>query len=251
VYRPYYTRWYVHPWYRGTYATNVVVNVGYPCNPWLNTWVPGYRAGWMWSAGYWYGSMWWPGYWSPLTPVPFGYAWVPGWWVGDMYVDGWYRPQARTDGDWVWVDGYYLEDGTFIRGHWKPARQGPDGYTWEPGFWDGEQWVEGFWRPQFRNGYTWVSSFYDEDGTFHTGYWAPLEPSPGNVWIPGWFDGNNWVEGYWVPETQYQNTDISQWQAPEGWNDGWQVEGYGNGSMAPQQPTGPGPEAALGIPVDP
>ena len=249
-YRPYYTRWYVHPWYRGVYSTNVFVNVGYPCSPWSTYWNPYYRAGWGWVGGGWYGSVWSPGYWQPYNPAPIGYVYVPGWWYGTSYVDGWYRPAQRTDGAWRWIDGYYLEDGTYVRGYWEPTQAGPQGYVWEPGFWDGQQWVEGFWRPQYRSDFTWVSAYYDNDGTFHTGYWAPTQAQPGQVWIPGWFDGNAWIEGYWVDENQYQNTDVSTWQAPEGYDAGWQNEGYGSGQATPNTPSPPPQEQALGIPID-
>jgi hypothetical protein len=41
------------------------------------------------------------------------------------------------------------------------------------------------------------------------------------VWIPGWFDGQQWVEGYWVPEQEYQTTNVQSWQPPTGYDDGW------------------------------
>ena len=239
-YRPYYTRWYVHPYYRYAYATWAVASFGFWCDPWMTFWVPPYRAGWAWNPGWWAGSVWWPGYWAPMGVAPVGYAFVPGYWYGTTYVDGWYRPAARSG--WAWVDGYYLEDGTYVRGHWMPTRPGPQGYVWEPGFWDGERWVEGFWRPGFRSGFTWVSSYYDGDGIYHGGYWAPLEARPGQVWIPGWFDGNQWVEGYWVAETVYETTDVQSWQPEPGWDAGWQP----SGQVTPQV----GEDMPLGIPVE-
>jgi hypothetical protein len=246
-YRPYYTRWYVHPYYRSVYATWSVVNFGFYCDPWSTYWAPPFRAGWGWNPGWWAGTMWWPGYWSPLGAAPVGYAYVPGYWYNDVYVDGWYRPAQRDNG-WTWVDGYYLDDGTFIRGHWMPTRPGPEGYVWEPGFWDGERWVEGFWRPQFRSSYTWVSSYFDVDGIYHGGYWAPLQAQPGQVWIPGWFDGNQWVEGYWVNETEYQSTDVQSWQPEQGYDAGWEASGMGSyGAPAPQ---GAPQDLPLGIPVE-
>ena len=244
AYRPYYTRWYVHPYYRYTYATTVVVGFGFPCYPWSVGWMPPVRAGWMWMDGYWAGTYWMPGYWSPMAVAPVGYVYVPGWWQGTVYIDGYYRPQVRHDGDWRWQDGYYLDDGTYVRGHWEPTRQGPSGYTWEAGFWDGQTWVEGFWRPDFRAGFTWVSAYYDEDGVMHAGYWAPLDQRPGSVWIPGWFDGNQWIEGYWVAETQYESEDVQGWQPEAGWDDGHDDRR----EAAPQSYADD--EQPLGIPVE-
>ncbi|MBT3223385.1 MAG: hypothetical protein HN348_30305 [Proteobacteria bacterium] len=231
-YRPYYTRWYVHPYYRYHYSTSVVVNFGFVTMAWYDTWIPPHRAGWSWSPGYWDYGYWHPGYWRPIVQAPVHYVYVPGWWDSEVYVDGYYRPEERDDGDWEWVEGYYLEDGTFVRGHWMPLIDGPEGYGWEPGFWDGEDWVEGFWRPEYRPGYTWISSYYDEDGIYYSGYWMPYEDQAGYVWVPGWFDGNEWVVGYWVRIEDYESADLSNWEPEEGWNDGWEVgAGWGDGEV--------------------
>jgi hypothetical protein len=253
-YRPYYTRWWVHPWYRAQYSTTVVVSFDFNCYAWSAAWTPPRRDGYSWMPGMWVGSAWTPGYWAPRAVVPMGYAYVPGYWSDQVYVEGFYRVEQRQDGDWYWVDGYYLEDGTYVRGHWMPAKAGPEGYTWEAGFWDGEVWVDGFWRPEYRPGFTWVSSFYGDDGVFHTGYWAPLQDEPGFVWIQGWFDGTQWIEGYWVAETEYENTDLSTWQPDAGWDAGWEVDGFGDGSMlgtGAEVPVDPDTGALpLGLPVD-
>lgn len=220
-YRPYYTRWYVHPWYRSWYATRVVVAFSFGVDPWSPVWVPPSRAGYVWVPGVWVGPTWIPGYWAPVNRAVAGYVYVPGYWDGPAYVEGFYRVDRRDDGGWSWVDGYYLDDGTYVRGHWAPTGEPPAGYTWEPGFWDGQTWVDGFWRPTFRTGYAWVSSFHDGDGVFHAGYWAPVDDVPGMVWIPGWFDGAAWVEGYWVDQGEYETTDVQAWSPDEGWDAGW------------------------------
>jgi hypothetical protein len=251
-YRPYYTRWYVHPYYRSAYATTCVVGFGFTTYAWTAAWTPPPRAGWAWVSGVWVGGMWTPGYWAPLTPAPVGFVYVPGYWNQTAYVEGFYRPAQRDDGDWTWVEGYYLDDGTFVRGHWRPAKPGPEGYTWEPGFWDGETWVDGFWRPEYRPGFTWVSAWFDADGIFHTGYWAPLDDQPGSVWIPGWFDGNQWIEGYWVASSEYEATDATSWEPPEGWDAGWDVVGMGDGQILSGDGAAPAAAAPapLGLPVD-
>ena len=248
-YRPYYSRWWVHPYYRHTYATTVVVGLPFVCSPWSTVWVPPVRVGWSWSTGYWAGSVWYPGYWAPLNPAPVGYVYVHGWWDGQVYVDGFYRPNRRTDGDWRWVEGRYLANGVYLRGHWEPAKAGPAGYVWEGGFWDGERWVDGFWRPEYRSAYTWVSAWYDEDGIFHTGYWAPLEQAPGYTWVPGWFDGNQWVPGYWVDANEYQNTDVQSWTPEPGYNDGWEDAPQG-GTRSMTQGGDVPDDLPLGLPVE-
>jgi hypothetical protein len=223
-YRSWYTRWYCHPWYRYQYSTVAVVWFGFDVHPWIDWWVPPSRLGYVWVPGQYVYGVWWPGYWAPVGAAPYGYAYVEGWWEDDVYVDGYWRSEGR-DG-WVWVDGYYLEDGGYVRGHWAPETETPEGYVWEAGFWDGEEWVDGFWRPEFRDGYVWVSSYYDQEGIFHGGYWSPLEDRPGFVWIPGWFDGNGWVEGYWVDEREITEEALQQWTPPEGVDDGWDEEPY-------------------------
>ena len=250
-YRPYYTRWYVHPWYRYQYATWVVVRFSFAVDPWTVHWVPPARHGWSWIGGYWAGPVWVPGYWSPIAAAPVydgaQYVYVPGYWQGDLYIEGFWRPESRSDGSWSWVEGYYLEDGNYVSGHWEPLGAGPDGYTWEAGFFDGEEWVEGFWRPDFRAGYIWISSWFDADGIFHTGYWEPSQSRAEQVWIPGWFDGNQWVEGYWVSEQEYNTTDISAWQPEEGWSDGWSEE---TGALQSTDLAAEGPPLAVPVTFD-
>jgi hypothetical protein len=230
-YRAYYARWWVHPWWRWRYATVAVVSFHFTCSPWVVTWAPPARVGF---------------YWVPEAVqyddgAPDGYTWVPGWWEGEVYIEGYWRLEYRADGDWVWIDGRYLDDGTYARAHWRPAADPPAGYAWEPGFWDGEGWVDGFWRPTRRSGFTWVEAYYDDTGIFNTGYWYPLQEESGQVWIPGWFDGNEWLEGYWVDEREYRDADIDAWQPEEGWDAGW------DSSEAPEElPSG----APLAMPVE-
>jgi len=187
------------------------------------------------------------------------YVYVPGWWESEtVYVEGYYRSEERAE--WEWVEGYYLEDGLYIRGHWIPTEQGPEGYVWEAGFWDGELWVDGFWRPEFRADYYWISSYYDEDGVFHSGYWMPIDDQEGYVWIPGWFDGNAWEDGYWVRDEEVYAEDLATWEPVEGWDDGWEVGGgWGAGDVVRNDsPGGPGPdketapsvEVPLALPVE-
>ena len=195
-YRPYYSRWWCHPYYRYSYATVAVVGFGFSVYAWDAGWAPPYRHGWVWMPGYWSWGYWHPGFWRPTVAAPVGYVYVNGWWEGDAYVEGYYRKDARDD--WEWVEGYYLDDGTYVRGHWAPTYDGPEGYRWEPGF-------------------------YDEEGIFHSGYLMPETEPPGEIWIPGWFDGNEWVPGYFEDEQAYYDTDLDAWEPEEGVDDGWEM----------------------------
>ncbi len=226
-YRSYYVNYWVHPYYRYRHASTVVVSFGFVVNPWVVTWAPPHRPGWSWSAGYYDAwGYYHPGYWTPVGPAPVyrsvQYVYVPGWWDGNVYVEGFYRPTARSG--WTWVDGYYLSDGGYVPGHWQPRSKAPAGYVWQAGFYDGESWVEGFWRPEYRSGYTWVNGYFDEDGIYSAGYWMPTQERPGQVWVPGWFDGHQWVEGYWVSESEYYNADVQGWEPEAGYDDGWQED---------------------------
>lgn len=247
-YRPYYTRWYVHPYYRWTVATYVVVSFTFAVAPWEVAWAPPPRAGWVWEPGYWSPlGFWVPGHWQPVGPPPAyyptaTYVYVPGWWQGGIYVEGYWRLATRNS--WTWVDGYYLADGTYVPGHWEPSGKAPAGYVWEQGFFDGEAWHEGFWRPAQRVGYAWVNAYFDDTGVYRGGYWMPTETKPDSVWIPGWFDGNRWVEGYWVTEAEYKATDPNTWSPPEGWNDGRDPS-----AAAPAEPAADA-EAPLALPVE-
>jgi hypothetical protein len=252
-YRPYYTRWYCHPWYRYQHSTTVVVGFGFATYAWHDYWAPPTRAGWAWVPGYWSYGYWHPGYWAPIAPAPVNYVYVPGSWDAEVYVEGYYRTESR-DG-WDWVDGYYLEDGTFIRGHWMPLDEPAAGYVWEPGFYDGEAWVEGFWRPEFRQDFVWVGGYFDTDGIFHSGYWLPLVDEDGLEWIPGWFDGNAWNPGYWVEDTEFDSADLDNWEPDDGWDDGWEVgAGWGSGEVLENQTYAPDAledmPLAMPVPVD-
>jgi hypothetical protein len=242
-YRPYYSRWYVHPWYRWCYSTTVVIGFGFSTHAWYDWWTPPHRHGWLWVPGYWHWGYWHPGHWAPHAHAPIHYVYVPGWWETEtVYVEGYYRSDERAE--WAWVEGYYLEDGVYVRGHWIPTEAGPDGYLWESGFWDGEIWVDGFWRPEYRSDYYWISSYFDEDGVFRSGYWMPIEAQDGFVWVPGWFDGNEWVEGYWVRDAEAYAEDLEKWEPEEGWDAGWaEGEIWGDGELVQGDPESEGPTA--------
>jgi hypothetical protein len=166
--------------------------------------------------------------------------------MGSVYVEGFWRQAARPG--WTWRDGYYLDDGSYVRGWWTPEGGPPaPGYVWEGGWWDGEVWVEGFWRPRERAGYRWVSAWLDDDGIYHGGFWEPLEERPGMVWIPGWFDGEQWIEGYWVPEDIYRSTDAEDWQPDAGWD-----QRAPPAEPSAEPPAGENDESApLALPVSP
>lgn len=248
-YRPWYTHWWVHPYYRWVHTTRVVVWFDFHVDPWVAAWVPPPRPGWVWISGHWEGPVWIPGHWEPTHPPAtwYGARWVyvPGFWIGPVYVEGYWRVERRADGRWEWVDGHYTADGAYVPGHWVPADPAPAGYVWEPGFWNGEHWVEGYWRPASREGYVWVSARYTADGTYEAGYWEPAAPRPGYVWIPGWFDGEKWVPGYWVPEADYRSTDPQAWTPPAGAEDGWNEPA----PSAPPTTATEGDEVPLALPV--
>jgi hypothetical protein len=215
-YRGWYTHWWVHPYWRWQHATIVVVTFPFVVDPWVDAWVPPPRNGWTWIPGHFEQGFWVPGHWAPVGPPVVGYVYVPGWWFGDVYVSGYYRVAERHR--WRWIDGRYGPDGSYVAGHWEPTSGAPDGYTWEAGFFDGETWVEGYWRPVARTGYRWVPARTTGEGVHDSGYWQPLETRPDSVWIPGWFDGNQWVEGYWVSKSEYDATDPSAWEPDPGWD---------------------------------
>jgi hypothetical protein len=123
-----------------------------------------------------------------------------------VYVDGYYRTQARVG--WSWADGRYMS-GRYIPGTWQPNGSAPSGYQWEAGFFDGAVWVDGFWRPSHRVGYQWTAATLDSSGVFSHGYWEPMQRRPGMTWVPGWYDGARWTEGYWT-----QNTSVNGAETP-------------------------------------
>ena len=215
-YRGWYTHWWVHPYWRWQHATVLVVTFPYAVDPWADAWIPPARTGWVWVRGHFEHGFWVPGHWAPGGRAVAGYVYVPGWWFGNVYVSGYYRVATRDS--WRWVDGRYAADDAYVPGHWQPTTAAPDGYTWEPGFFDGETWVEGYWRPLARSGYRWVPARTTNDGVRCSGYWQPTETRVDHVWVPGWFDGNQWVEGYWVTQREYDATDPAAWEPDPGWD---------------------------------
>jgi hypothetical protein len=215
-YRGWYTHWWVHPYWRWQHATVLVVTFPFVVDPWADAWIPPSRHGWAWVPGHFERGFWIPGHWAPVARPVSGYVYVPGWWFGNVYISGYYRVAARDS--WRWVDGRYGPDGAYVPGHWQPTSAVPDGYTWEPGFFDGEVWVEGYWRPLARAGFRWVAARTTDEGVHCSGYWQPTESRADHVWIPGWFDGNQWVEGYWVSKREYDTTDPSTWEPEQGWD---------------------------------
>ncbi len=220
-YYPWHLRWYVHPYARYWWPVSHWVWLGGPVYPWTIGWAAPVRPGWVWVSAVAVGTAAAvtannrrasePGHYEPAQEPPQEYVYVEGFWVGDGYVEGFYRLQSRGD-DWLWVDGRYTEDRVYQWGYWMPRKAPPQGYRWEPGFFDGERWVEGYWRPVERAGFTWVNSFFNEEGEFTTGYWAPTEEKQGMTWIPGWFDGTSWVEGYWADSREVQKANLEDFE---------------------------------------
>jgi hypothetical protein len=225
----------VHPWYRWLHATSVVLAWDWACDPWSPAWVPPPREGWAWVPGHYVDGTWIPGHWEPIAAGPAGYVYAPGFWVGTHYMAGHWRLAARPG--WTWVAASVGADHVVVQGHWEPERGGRSGWTWEPGFWDGDVWVEGFWRPESLADYQWVDAQWDEDGVYHCGYWEPIEDRPGHTWIPGWFDGERWQSGYWVGDEEVKAADPENWSPPEGW------DAADTPDAAPAE--GEGPEIAL------
>ncbi len=237
-YRPWYSHWWLHPYFRWTHATLGMVWFHHEVLVWQAGWTPPPRSGWVWVAGAWNGPYWVPGHWVPVAPPPARYVYVPGFWLGSVYVEGFWRVERRS-GDWVWVRGRYRDDNSRSWGHWAPTTPSPAGYTWVKGFWDGEAWVAGFWRPEYRAGYRWVQGWFADTGVFHAGYWEPIDELPGSIWVPGWFDGQSWIPGYWVSEEEYRGADPVGWEGGEGFDAGWDA------------PAAPSDEEPLALPVAP
>ena len=141
----------------------------------------------------------------------------------DGYIEhiGAHATESGRDGDPVFMP--YGKDKPFVAAPSRELREkswavavGEPGWNRCWGFFDGETWVAGFYRPEFRTGYQWVGAYFDGDGIYNGGYWEPAEDKSGQVWIPGWFDGSEWEKGYWVSEREYRDADIDNWSIIDG-----------------------------------
>lgn len=189
-YRPYYSRWGQHPYRRFRYATTP--SAAQSEEGFREIRGPDGRA-----------------LREPTFPPPPGYVWEAGYWSGDDYIEGFFRIRVREDGAWDWVAARQRR-GRRVGGYWRPE-QVVEGYSWEPGFFDGVDWVAGFWRPMERPDFVWVPARRD-GSVLETGYWRPERDRAGSVWIPGWFDGSQWVPGLWVDEASYDEAEAIGWQ---------------------------------------
>lgn len=60
--------------------------------------------------------------------------------------------------------------------------------------------IPGYWRAPFKKGFYWVEGKEDESGNWIPGHWHPVKPAPkGQVWVPDYFNGMVWVQGYRRP----------------------------------------------------
>jgi hypothetical protein len=58
---------------------------------------------------------------------------------------------------------------------------------------------------------------------FNAGFWLPLVADDGFTWVPGWFDGVSWVEGYWVNDLEFDKELVSM-DIGDGFGDGEVIE---------------------------
>ena len=152
-----------------------------------------------------------PTYTEPLPPQGAYGAGV------DVQVDGFFDAfdasiggfdQAAPDQDYVWVDAQILADGRRVDGFYR-LRTRP-GMRWSNGYYSGNRWIAPGWQPtRLRRTDTWTPGHRGADG-----YWVAGQIRPKNrrgfQWVAGSYRGNLWVNGYWSP---LQNQNNSHWVA--------------------------------------
>ena len=150
------------------------------------TWVVGHRG----PDGYWV-----VGHWRPVERP--GWVWVPRAQRRGVILAGHWVPTTRGATGHLWTPGHYAIDGTWVDGHWRPARK--VGFTWSPGHWRYGRWVEGAWQPKStKGGHVWVRGHWRPGGAWVDGYWRALERA-GHHWVVGRFgERGAWVPGRWV-----------------------------------------------------
>ncbi|RME25293.1 MAG: hypothetical protein D6798_09300, partial [Deltaproteobacteria bacterium] len=135
------------------------------------------------------------------------------------WTDAWVPPPRPG---WIWVPGYW--DGpVWVPGHWVPAAAAPvwhgRRYVYVPGWWVGDVYVEGYYRAETRDtgDWIWVDGYYLDDGTYVWGYWVPAGEAPdGYVWVPGFWDGDTYVDGFWRPESRPGYVWVGAWYDEDG-----------------------------------
>jgi len=80
------------------------------------------------------------------------------------------RVQHSPRDGWVWADGAPDGAGGWYPGSWRPF-DARTGYVWEPGYWNGFQYVDGYWRVVQRPSWTFVTGQY-QGRTWVAGHWT-------------------------------------------------------------------------------
>lgn len=59
------------------------------------------------------------------------------------------------------------------------------------------------WSPHYvpaaRSGWRWSAGHYDVYGQWQPGHWRPYAAQAGNDWVPGYWVGTRYYDGYWRP----------------------------------------------------
>lgn len=97
-------------------------------------------------------------------------------------------------------------------------------------------WMFGY-RPAPRTGWVWVDGYTTADGAYMPGYWAPATPRPGYDWVPGHWEGDRYVEGYWREAYRPGFTWVDGYYDRGQWIDGYWAP------LAPPPPEPPPPGA--------
>ena len=103
-------------------------------------------------------------------------VWEPSAEIGPgVTVPGFWRAQSRRG--YSWEKAYRDKDNRWYPGYWKPSSN----YTrkngtmkWVPGYWTGKKWNPGYWRRPERDAVTWMGGYYDRQGRWRAGHWAPV-----------------------------------------------------------------------------
>ncbi len=118
-------------------------------------------------------------------------------------------PQHCPGPDQVWVPAHPGRGGQWATGHCEQVGPAPrTGWLYVSGYWRTGTFVAGFWRPGTRVGFVWKEPSLNEQDEWAPGYWEPEGEAPdGMIWRSGYWDGQDWIAGGWVPSESYMTYD--------------------------------------------
>lgn len=86
------------------------------------------------------------------------------------------------------------------------------------------------WSPHYvpaaRSGWSWAAGHYDAWGQWHPGHWRPVSARAGYDWVPGYWVGAHYYDGYWRSYNRVGYSWVSGYYSRGAWCEGYWHDGH-------------------------